>query len=123
MATVKRKKGRDYVTGLLTGRNQKSRNKEGQIVEAFVPNIVNKYPPLSSALNHPKMTTDEVMVREQLRCRVVNIDHELFRKEDSEKKLLKKLKAENKREKIAAGIDPSSQMNVTASVRIHQRAM
>ena len=123
MATPKKRKGRDYVTGLLTGRNQKRRNKEGQIIEVFVPNIINKYPPLSSALGHPKLTTDEVMVREQLRHAAVRIDQRVFRKDKAEKRLLKQLKAANKQAKKSAGIDPNSQMNVTDPVFIHQRAM
>lgn len=99
MENSKKRKEREYVTGLLTGRNQTRKNKDGQMIEAFVPNVINKHAPLSSALNHPKMTTDEIMVQEQLRCSVVNIDYKMFQKTDSEKKRLKKMKAEYKSKK------------------------
>ncbi len=114
--------GRDPVAGLLSGRFEQRKNRDGEVVTVFIPKVLNKYRPLDEIFHKSKSSEQEVMITEGIHPRKVSIDQKEFVKTLSEKKQLREAKAEHKKRLKKAGFTPKKRMNVSKPTFIHWRA-
>lgn len=116
------KRDRDYVVGLLSGRTEQRKNRDGDVVTVFIPKQTNKHQPLDTIYAKTKKSQIEILIAEGVQQPMMNINQQEFVKTSSERELLKTLKRELKESLIKAGFNPKTRMNASKPVFIHWRA-
>lgn len=124
MAANRRFKGRhvDFVVGLLTGKYQERRRRDGTTYQAFIPKITNKYPPLGHIFSKDRRAEQDILVAERVHPPKLEINQREYKKTDAERSLLLSLKKQHKEALKKAGLNHKNRMNVTDEVFIHWRA-
>jgi len=112
----------DYVVGLLSGRMEERRRKDGTSFTTFIPKILNKYPPLRTIFYKDKRDEQTILIAEGVHPLRVETNFTTFKKSLTEKQLLKEMKRDHKKGLTSAGLNHKKRMNVGESVFIHWRA-
>lgn len=116
------KRDRDYVVGLLSGRTESRRTRDGETVTVFLPKISNKHQPLDTIFAKTNKSIQDIFITEGVHQPRLNIDQNEFVKTSDERTVLKKLKAAVKSSVVKAGFNPKKRMNETKPVFVYWRA-
>ena len=112
----------DYVVGLLSGKMEERKRKDGTSFTMFVPKIMNKYQPLHNIFFKDKRDEQTILIEEGVHPLRVETNFTTFKKSPAEKQLLKEMKIDHKKGLTSAGLNHKKRMNVGDSVFIHWRA-
>ena len=113
MEAEKQYRERDFVVDLITGKMVTMRNKKtGETTVEFTASRPNKYPPISRvAAAYPALSLDDILIKENLRNRRMELDPTICEKDEVAKEDLKYHKNAHRAYMRSVGVDPNEQIN------------